>query len=125
MKTGETRVIPLHPDVLGFFDYAAILPKDAFIFAAFEWSKDHYRLKWLSDNFGELLGKAGVVCDDPTGRFSLYSFRHAFKAAMNRARMAPEIQKRLMGHRLSVHEGYGGTDLVLLRDNVNQLKITE
>jgi hypothetical protein len=30
-----------------------------------------------------------------------------------------------MGHRLSIHEGYGGTNLVLLRDYVNKLKIVE
>jgi hypothetical protein len=30
-----------------------------------------------------------------------------------------------MGHRLSIHEGYGSTDLVLLRDDVNKLRIIE
>jgi hypothetical protein len=66
-----------------------------------------------------------VILTDPTGRFDLYCLRHAFKTAMNRVVVEPEIRKRLMGHALSIHEGYGGTDLVLLRDYVSRLQIVD
>jgi len=126
IKTDEDRVVPLHKDVLDFFDYAANFAKDAFIFSAFKWHKNGYRVKWFTNNFGELLEKAGVKPDNPTGRFVLYSLRHAFHDAMDRAEVPEKQQKRLVGHgKKSVHDRYGRADLVLLRGYVNKLKIVE
>lgn len=124
VKAGEGRLVPLHHDVIEFFDHAATFPKDAFIFGRFPWNADNGRASWLITNFPRFLrNDCNIV--EPTRRLTLYSLRHRYHDAMDDAEIPEKIQHRIVGHRAkNVHARYGGGELQLLAKYVAKIKPT-
>jgi hypothetical protein len=128
---GSTRVLTT-ATVLetgkGNFDVAialSVIPL-FFIFNHFTWNPDNGRASWLINKFARFLrDECGIVSNDPTARYTLYSFRHTFMRAARVAR--PTIQYseiiRLIGHKQNVTGRYGGADLKLLSSCINRLKL--
>jgi integrase len=124
VKMGEGRLVPLHPDVIGFFDYSATFPKDVFIFGSFPWNKDNGRAAGLITSFSRFL-RADCQIVDATKRLTLYSLRHRFHDAMDEADIPEKQQHRLVGHRAkNIHARYGGGELRLLARHMASIKPT-
>jgi len=118
----ETRTVPLHPDILGFYEYAqSFAKKDDFIFGNLKWDKHNKtRATWLISNFSAFLKTdCGIV--EPNKALKLYSFRHRFHDAMDEAEIPDKQQRRLTGHALDIHEKYG-SDLKKLASYVAKIK---
>ena len=126
VKKGDGRDVPLHDAILGFFNHAGKFEPGAFIFGCFRWNRKFGRINYIGTRFSDFLKlKCKIVSSDPNKKYVLYSLRHSFHAAMDKAEVPDKQQQRLVGHSKSVHERYGGADLPLLRDYVNKLKIVE
>jgi integrase len=121
VKTGEARIIPLHPAVLDFYVHAAQFASRDFIFGAFRWNKDNGRAAWLTSEFPAFL-KNDCKIVEPTKELKLYSLRHTFVSAMRIAKIPEDIQKQIVGHRKDVHGRYGGGELRLLAEYVATIK---
>ena len=115
------RVVPLHPDVMDFFDYAQRFPGDAFIFGNFTWNKYNGRAAWLISEFPRFLRHDCEIID-ATRHLKLYSFRHRFHNAMDEAEIPDKIQRRLVGHSKDIHGRYGGGELKNLAYWIAQIK---
>jgi integrase len=109
VKTGQSRRVPLHPDVMDFFEYAAQFDKGEFIFGSFPWNKDNGRAHQLIAGFGQFLREDCQILE-PTKRLTLYSLRHAFITAMRVAGVPKDFRTRVVGHGKDIHDGYGGGD---------------
>jgi integrase len=122
VKIGQGRLVPLHPDVIEFFDYAATFPKDAFIFGSFPWNKDNGRAAGLISSFPRFLREDCQIVDS-TKRLTLYSLRHRFHDAMDAADIPEKQQHRLVGHAAkNIHARYGGGELQLLAKYMAMVK---
>jgi integrase len=118
----EGRLVPLHPAVLDFFDYADRFAKDAFIFGSFKWNADNGRAAWLISEFPRFLRHDCKIVE-PTKRLSLYSLRHRFHDAMDEAGVDDKLQRRLVGHAAkNIHARYGGGELKLLAELMAKIK---
>jgi integrase len=121
VKTGEARVVPLHPAVMDFCKHAAQFGEGDFIFGAFPWNKDNGRAAWLTSEFPSFL-KNNCKIVEPTKSLKLYSLRHTFVSAMRIAKVPLDIQKQIVGHGKDVHGRYGGGELGLLADYIATVK---
>ena len=122
VKKGLGRLVPLHADVLDFFDHAAKFAKDEFIFGRFPWNEDNGRAAWLIRSFPQFLRHDCKIID-PTKRLTLYSLRHRFHDAMDEAGVPEKQQYRLVGHAAkNIHARYGGGELPLLAKHMAMVK---
>ena len=123
VKTGEARAVPLHPDVMDFFDYAADFAKDEFIFSSFPWNKDNGRAHQVTSDFGQFLRDDCKIIE-PNKRLTLYSLRHSFVTAMRVAGVPKDIRNRIVGHGKDVSDRYGGgeEELPMLAKHVAMVK---
>ena len=119
VKNGEPRMVPLHPDVMDFFDYAAKFATDEFIFGDFRWNKDNGRAAYLIDEFPRFLRHDCKIVD-PTRRLKLYSLRHTVKTRMRLGKVPKEYSDKLLGHGKDISDRYGGgaEELPLLAEYV-------
>jgi integrase len=122
----ETRLIPIHPEVAEFYDYASSFPnKDEFIFGKLKYDRHNKtRGAWLTQNFGKFTKKTcGII--EPNKKLSANSLRHRFHDAMDLAGVPDKIQRRITGHvGGDIHSQYGGNVLSLMADWIANVKPT-
>jgi integrase len=113
-KKVRRRPVPLHPDVMDFFEHAQKFAKNEFIFGAFPYHKSGKRAHELISNFPRFLRDDCKIIDK-TKKLTLYSFRHRFHNAMDEVDggngVPDKIQRRLVGHGKDKHVRYGGGEL--------------
>jgi integrase len=107
VKNDKPRMVPLHPELAGFYEFAQKFDKDAFIYGDIEWKKINARAWWIFDNFSHLLHDDCKI-NDPNRRLSFYSFRHAFKTQMRIQGVPKDISDRICGHGKDISDSYGG-----------------
>jgi integrase len=110
VKNDEPRMVPLHPELFGFFDFAQGFAKDEFIFSEFKHDDAKGRTRWLVNQFGAFLRDECKIVDG--GRdLKLYSLRHTFKTMMRNALQDVDASywiDRIQGHNKNVSARYGG-----------------
>ncbi|WP_429071690.1 DUF6538 domain-containing protein [Aeromonas veronii] len=110
VKTGKSRVVPLHPHLLelGFERFLATRTTEGPLFSELKVSKSSGRYsdklgKWLGEQIRQILGlKAGSISP-------LHAFRHTFVTHMRDLDIREDIQNAITGHSqgTSVGRRYG------------------
>jgi integrase len=110
VKNDQERMVPLHPEVHGFLEFARQFAKDEFIFADFKWSKEKGRCAWIFDNFGSFLREVCKIVDANRPKLRFYSFRHTFKTQMRLSNPGIDLYwiDCIMGHGKDIPASYGG-----------------
>lgn len=125
IKNDESpRLVPLHSAIAEKFKTFAAGDAGRFVFDdAFTFNRQKGRYHWFGMHFGAFLAECGVVAKDDAHEVALYSFRHGFKAAMERARITEDNRKRIMGHSGGIHGGYGDDNVKALAADIARVDV--
>jgi len=130
-KAGGQVIIPIHPQLLEFFRGRGPRSKTEGYFEIF-WSKSARTTQHLSQQFGDLMEKAGIEREvlrrgEGKGRrvhsLSFHSFRHTFTSFLFNAGIPSEVRQKLTGHGVTrdSHSRYTHAQLETLRNAINVL----
>lgn len=117
----SARYVPLHPALIaeGFLDYYRNLPDGEYLFPG-DWADKHgNRTKTPANRLREWLNNLR----EPTPEISPnHSFRHWLVSECKRARIDPDHQRQLTGHRIrDTHGKYGPGDVPTLMEALERI----
>lgn len=124
IKTGISRLVPIHPHLLelGLAEYISSLNGQRRLFPMLNLNSEGKYYAQVSKWFGKYLKQDLGI--DRTGIKPLHSFRHHFVSNLRRANVRLDIQNQITGHsqRLAgTGAAYGGYSLEQMSEVINQL----
>ena len=139
-RESRPRLLPLHPKLSAFFEFANTADENKrqqFVFDAFPWNRHKYRRGWFDQNFVSVLLKdmehVGITLQQRDGKtvavntrgemLTFYSMRHQFHALLDNSDISRKLQLVLTGHASQEdHDKYAnGANLLKLYKDVAML----